>query len=419
MLITLFAYPAWLGHLSLEHRDSEMSAYVLGFSTIAAVLFAAMARASRRRGQDVKNNGTPWGWPLYPWSLFVLVGVGVVLRAYAMSMAFDPTKSATTGFQAYFLIPLLLSWFLLWTEGADHAKPCRQAFAVVVPLLLLLLALPGPGKSVSQLRYMELLQDAIGSPIQITAGLLIVYFAYLGGRGIRLAETGLLICLSVLVVVGRNTVDLKTATSLNVAPVAAAVVVLVLTSLWQRSAPRLGVAAVIVIAGLSYAWRHTDFIALNGYLPIHLAFFAMMSLGLLFHDWLGRSIAQAAAVVTASACILILIGYRFIFIEAPPSLHAATALMVAALATAYWWKNRRFADLAAVATCLVVSIALLIEQLINSGLARLILEGGRWIAWGIVCFAAGLAISLAKAGQLRRLRRALIRLHFTLNGPPR
>src|SRR6476620_11852100 len=35
LLVLLFAYPAWLGHLSLENRLTEMAWYVLGFPTIA------------------------------------------------------------------------------------------------------------------------------------------------------------------------------------------------------------------------------------------------------------------------------------------------------------------------------------------------------------------------------------------------
>jgi hypothetical protein len=419
LLVTLFAYSAWLGHLSLEHRDAEMSAYVLAFPTIAAVLFASLVPANRRRGQNVLNNGTPWGWPLYPWSLFVLVGVGVVLRAYAMTMSFDPTKSPASGFQLYFLIPLILSWLLLWTEGADHAKPGRQFVAVVAPLLLLLLAFPGPGMSVAQVRYLDLLGDSIGSPIQVTAALLIVYFAYLWSRGIHFAEAGLLTCLGVLAFVDRYTVDLKTIAPVNSAPAVAVVAILVLGSVWHKSAVRMGLASIIVVAGLCYALRDTDFVALHGYLPIHLAFFAILSLGLLFHDWLSRHIAQAAAVVSAAVCILMLTGYRFVFSEAPPSMHAATAFVIAAIAAAYWIKNRRFADLAAVTVCLVVSASLVAEQLVASGLAHLVLQGKRWIAWGVVCFAAGLAISLAKGGQFRRLRRALMRVHLTVNGPDR
>jgi hypothetical protein len=375
--------------------------------------------ASRRRGQDVVNNGTPWGWPLYPWSLFVLVGVGVLLRAYAMTMSFDPTKGLASGFQPYFVIPLVLSWLLLWAEGADHAKPGRPAFAVFAPLLLIVLAFPGASANPSQARYLTMLQDSIGAPIQITGILLIAYFAYLWLRGIRLAEVGILICLGMLAVVDRSTVDLKTFAPATTAPVVVAVALLVIAGLWYGSAVRMGFASLVVILAICYSLRETDFLAFHDYIPIHLAFFAMILLGLCFHDWLGRHIAQAAPYILMAVTFLALTGYRFAFPEFPPAGHAALSLVLAITATAYWVKNRRFVDLAATATCLVVSVALVAEQIIGYGLANLLLHGRRWIAWGIVFFVAGLFVSLAKGGQVRKLRRALMRLHLALQGSNR
>src|SRR5262249_54225261 len=97
-------------------------------------------------------------------------------------------------------------------------------------------------------------------------------------------------------------------------------------------------------------------------------------------------------------------------------LHAALTFGFAILASAYWLKNRRFVDLIAVVACLVVSAALLAEYFIGSGLAYLVLQGKRWIAWGGVFFLVGLGVSLAKGGQLRQLRRALMRLHLKFHG---
>ena len=419
LLALLFAYPAWLGHLSLENRLTEMAWYVLGFPTIAALLFALLVPAARSRGQNVTNNGTPWGWPLYPWSLFFLLGVGVLLRAYAMSMSFDPTKGLASGFQLYMVVPLLLSWHILWTEGADHAKPARRMFAAVAPLMLLAFALPGRGSSFGQARYLELLQDAVGSPIQITAALLIAYYVYIWARGVRLAEVGLTLNLGVLAVVDNHTVDLHTLAPINTVPLVAAVVLLVTGSIWKESAARMGAAALLVIAALCFALRDTAFLALNGYLPIHLTFFAIISLGLLYHDWLGRRVAQTAAIVLVSASVVILAGYRFLFPDVSATLHAAITFGLATLALAYWRKNRQFADLAATAACLVISASLVVEHFIGSGLTYLVLQGKRWIAWGVLFFLLGLAISLAKGGQFRQLRRALIRLHLTLRPPNR
>jgi hypothetical protein len=416
LLTLLFAYPAWLGHLSLENRLTEMAWYVLGFPTIAGLIFAMLAPAARCRGQNVTNNGTPWGWPLYPWSLFVLLGVGVLLRAYAMSMSFDPTKGLASGLQPYVVVPLLLSWHLLWTEGADHSKPGRKLFAVAAPLALLALALPGQGGSIGETRYLELLQDTIGSPIQVTAALLIAYYVYVWSRGIRLAEVGLLITFGLLAVVDKHTVDLHTLASIQAVPLVTAVVLLAISSIWHDSAVRMGAAAILINAGLCIALRDTAYLTFDGYLPIHMTFFAIMSLGLLYHDWLGRNIAQAAAIVLAAASVALLVGYRFLFPEVSAVLHAVVAFGLAAMASAYWVKNRQFADLAAAATCLGVSTSLVAEHFIGSGLTYLVLQGKRWIAWGVVFFLLGLAISLAKGGQLRQLRRMLMRLHLNLRG---
>jgi hypothetical protein len=416
LLALLFGYPAWLGHLSLENRLTEMAWYVLGFPAIAGLIFALLAPAARARGQNVTDNGTPWDWPLYPWSLFVLLGVGVLLRTYAVSMSFDPTKGLASGLQLYVIVPLLLSWHLLWTEGADHTKPGRKFFAVVAPLILLSLTMPGQGGSVGQSRYLELLQDTVGSPIQITAALLIAYYLYVWSRGIRLAEVGLLLAFGALAVADKHTVDLHTLAPVHAIPVVTAVVLLVISGIWHDSAARISAAAILVIAGLCFTLRDTAFLASDGYLPINMTFFTIMSLGLLFHDWLGRNIAEAAAIVLASASVVVLAGFRFLFPDASAILHAVVAFGLAGLASAYWLKNRRFADLVAAATCLVVSMSLVAEHFIGSGLTYLVLQGKRWIAWGVVSFLLGLAVSLAKGGQFRQLRRALMRLHLNLRG---
>ena len=414
LLALVFAYPAWLGHLSLEDRTAEMSWFVLGFPTFAAIISVALAPAARRRGRDVIDNGTPWGWPLYPWSLFVLLGAAILLRGYALSLAFDPTKGLASGFQLYFLVPLLLSWLLLWVEGADHSKPGRKAIAVASPLALLALALPGPATSFAEDRYLQLLQNAVGSPIQIAACLLIAYFLYIWLRGIREAEVGLLLAIGVLAFVDAQTVDLETLSQPHAAPLAAAIALLALGSLWYGSALRMGLAVVAAVAGVSFVLRDTGFVAAHGYVPIHVTFLAVVTLGLTFHDRLGRRIAEAAAEILTFASLLILVAYRFLFPEVPAAAHAAVALAFAATAAAYWVKNRRFAELKAGVTSLAVALVLVGEHFIAGGLAYFVLRGRRWIGWGVVFFVVGFGVSLIKGGQIRRIRRRLIRFHFMM-----
>ena len=62
--------------------------YTFGWLVALGILMCLPAiRASRT---IFRNNGTPWSWPAYPWSIFVvLVGVAC-LRLYFMSLAFIP-----------------------------------------------------------------------------------------------------------------------------------------------------------------------------------------------------------------------------------------------------------------------------------------------------------------------------------------
>jgi hypothetical protein len=414
LLALVFAYPAWLGHLSLEDRTAQMSWYVLGFPSFAAIVSAALAPAARRRGRDVNDNGTPWGWPLYPWSLFVLLAAAILLRSYALSLAFDPTKGLASGFQLYFLVPLLLSWLLLWVEGADHSKPGRKTIAVAAPLALVPLALPGPAVSLAEDRYLQLLTSALGSPIQIAACLLVAYFVYIWLRGIREAEFGLLLTLGGLAFVDAQTVNLDTLSQPHPAPLVAAIGLLAIGSAWYGSALRMALAIIAAMVGLSFALQETGFVAARGYLPIHVTFLAVMALGLTFHDWLGRRIAEAAAVILTSTSLLILVAHRFLFPEIPAVANAAVALALAATSAAYWIKNRRFADLKAGVTCLAIALVLVGEHFIAGWLAYLLLRGRRWIGWGVVFFLVGFVVSLMKGGQLRRIRRRLIRFHFMM-----
>jgi hypothetical protein len=272
--------------------------------------------------------------------------------------------------------------------------------------------MPGQSLSRAEARYLELLQNAIGSPIEITAVLVLAYMLYLRWRGARAAEVGILAAIGTLAVVDQNTVDLNSLTPPSVLASAALLMLLVIGSWWHRSSWQMGLAALLGIAGSNFALRGTIFTAMGGYLPIHLALLAILSLGLLYHDWLGRQIAQWAAVILGSMSLVVLAGYRFAFPHAPPTIHAVVAGSLALLAGAYWIKNRKFYDLVATATCLTVSLALLGEPFIGGWLTHLLLRGKRWIAWGIAFFLLGFLVSLVKGGQIRTLRRWLMRLHL-------
>jgi hypothetical protein len=237
---------------------------------------------------------------------------------------------------------------------------------------------------------------------------------YIWLRGIRQAELGLLLVFGSLAFFDKYTVDFASISQPHPIPIVVAIGALMLGSLWYGSALRMSLAVVAAIAGVSFVFQETALVAARGYVPIHVTFLAIMTLGLVFHDWLGRRIAEAVAVILSCASLLVLVAYRFVFPEIPVAANAAVALALAATAAAYWIKNRKFADLKAAVTCLAVALVLVGEHFVAGGMDYLLLRGRRWIGWGVFFFIVGLAVSLVKGGQIRRARRRLMRFHFLM-----
>ena len=114
----LFAYPPYLGHLSLDDQERKMAWLVLALPTLLAAIALTLIPAVRRRGADLCRNGTPWPWPWYPMSWFAIIAIGGALRAFALGISFEKAKGFSSGLQLYAFLPLLLATTLLWVEGS-------------------------------------------------------------------------------------------------------------------------------------------------------------------------------------------------------------------------------------------------------------------------------------------------------------
>jgi len=412
-LAILFCYPSWLGHLSLDKQLTKLAWYVLGFPTIAAGSMVLLLPAMRRREQVLQNNGTPWSWPWYPWTIFVVLGIGIVIRTLTITFSFDPTRGFNSGIQPYFLIPLMLSWILLWAENGfdrNNSRPCWRF--ILVPFGLFALSLPGMPESVVQARYLNLLQDSIGSPIQITAVLLIFYSIYLLLKGLRTAEWGLLATLGVLSFVDSETLDINTFTELNPTPALAGILLLFGSATLHRSTGRLCIATLGVMAAISYATQETWFTENRGFISIHLTFVLVLLANLFFDDMAGRLFRRFAGKILTSVGMLTLVSYRHLFPDASSLWFACYVLCLSAIATVFWKRNGQFHDLVSILVCLLVAAGHLIEYFVGDGLKLVFLQGKKWLVWGVLFFLIGLIISFIKGGQLRRLRRILRHCHI-------
>ncbi len=154
------------------------------------------------------------------------------------------------------------------------------------------------------------------------------------------------------------------------------------------------------------------------YLPVHLAFVLLVLVSLAYNDGLARLIRRFAFAFLIAAAVFSFLAYRYLFPSGLTSWHAIYVLCLSGVAAVCWLRNNQFADLAAIVVCLFISAGHLAEHYIGTSMNLAFLQGRKWIAWGAVFFIAGLIVSFAKGGQLRRLYRLLHQWHLAAEQPP-
>jgi hypothetical protein len=92
VLSLVYVYPLLLVHPERPMLwDTAWLIYL--FSPVSALAFLSFLPAIRRGRQCVRDAGSPWLWPWYPWAFLGMLGAGVCLRGYVLSLSFDPVLS--------------------------------------------------------------------------------------------------------------------------------------------------------------------------------------------------------------------------------------------------------------------------------------------------------------------------------------
>jgi hypothetical protein len=138
----------------------------------------------------------------------VFLTVGVAIRAWWLTIAFEPAKGADAYFRPYFLLPLVLAWGVLVLEmGLARRSTGAIAAGLILPLIGLFIGFPGGGQSAVEVDFLNRLVATIGSPPQLAVGGLLLFYAWAWSRQVRASE-GFLIVLGLLFsIVGRETLD--------------------------------------------------------------------------------------------------------------------------------------------------------------------------------------------------------------------
>ncbi|MGO9464336.1 MAG: hypothetical protein ACLQIB_45480 [Isosphaeraceae bacterium] len=398
ILAVVFLYPIVLVPVLSQPESPRLQWALFGFSPLAALALLLLVPAARGGPEYVADNGSPWRWPLFPWSLFLVMAGGVGLRCYSLCLSFHYVEGSRTIFGPYFLIPIGLAAAQVWLEIAIAARRRGvMVMASMVPLALVLLAPAGFRYEPVYLHFLDLFRETLGgSPFFVALVAAAVFHAYAIVRRVPIAWELLTVDLAVLAVVGPKTNALHEIAGLRPLPLAAAGLVLGIVAWRGRRSGRAMVAASLIAVAMAQGCADIWPIADGAPIALHLVIVAFLIVGALFDDWLGR-------LARISACVALLLLGVFATVHLPSINGLLPAklipwypLCIVAATSAYALLVRN-PYLLPTPGC-VLAIWAFYSVLENYAQFRRVLTGLDQIVLGLVFFLIAAAISLRKAG---------------------
>ncbi len=182
-----FLYPVVL---SAWIRDTDSAALywgLFGFSATAGMVFLTLLPAIRRGPGYVAENGSPWRWPWYPWTLFAVLGLGVCVRAYYLCISLHFVGRLSTIFAPFFLIPFFWCLALLLLEVGLVSRIKRVVvWAMLLPAGLVGLAITATPESARDLGFLEMFHHTLGaSPLFLALVAAGVFYLFAWARRVR------------------------------------------------------------------------------------------------------------------------------------------------------------------------------------------------------------------------------------------
>jgi hypothetical protein len=400
-LALFFLYPLALVPLLDRPHGEALQWALFGFSPAAGLLALTLLPAIRRGRDYVRNNGSPWRWPMYPWALFVFLGLGVAARSFLLCWSMqhvERTDPEQFIFGPYFLVPFLLAVAVLVLElgVAASSRPTLRV-ALAIPAGLVVLAMVGDRPDALYQGFLSLFIARLGAtPLYLTLIAAAGFYAYAMLRRVPMAVTASTVALAVLAVVGPGTRDLDGLVPARPWPLLAIAALQMGIGLRRRDAWRILAGAGCLLVAVMIGLEGTGAMPQRIPIAFHLALAVVLVLGAAFDDPFARLLRTAGAALVLLACLAALSG-RFDRPESvPPWMLAAYTPTLAALLAGYGVLLRHRASRIAAALALAGWLAALGWRTYDS--LRQVVLGLDFIASGIVLLALAELISLVKAG---------------------
>jgi hypothetical protein len=311
LLALLFLYPP-LVVAGLRMETVSAIWRIWAFSPIAGLSLLTLLPAIRRGPDYVRQNGTPWSWPWFPWGLFGFLGVCLGIRSYALTLSFDSVLTQglqeamrlESAFAPFFLVPLVLAGGVLLLEMGLVAKNQRlQRMALVMPLVAWLLACSVLNPSVPAADFLRRFTEHLGAPLWLSAWAGLIFFCYAGFRGVVGAAWGAAAALLLLAAVGRHTVGWSSQ-QWQAWPLWILALLLAVEGVGRRRARELFLAGVAAILAARLDWLTSAHWLYRDALPLQLISVWAVILGATFHDAWGRRLQSIGLGGLVAGCAL-------------------------------------------------------------------------------------------------------------------
>ncbi|MDB5310896.1 MAG: hypothetical protein JWO38_5098 [Gemmataceae bacterium] len=249
-----FLYPLALVPVVRDPHGEALMWGLFGFSPAAGLVFLTLIPAVRRGPGYLRDNGSPWPWPFYPWSLFVFLAVAVVGRSFLLCWSFhllDAGSMDQTIFGPYFLVPFGFALAVLVLElGLVARRRAVMWVALAVPAGLVGLAGTGHDEGGIYQEFLGIFAARMGgSPLFLTLLAAAAYYFYACVRRAPFATEGLTAALAGLAFAGPDTFSLSDLLLTQPGLLAGVVVFQGVVGVWRRDAWR-----VIAVAGVAGGW---------------------------------------------------------------------------------------------------------------------------------------------------------------------
>jgi hypothetical protein len=303
-LALFFLYPLAVLPLLVESWNQLLPWALFGFSFAGALAVLTLLPAVCHGADYVKHNGTPWRWPYFPWSLFVILAVAAALRHYYLCLSFHTVPGLASLFRPYFLVPPLLAVNLLMFEAALRSgRRLTRAAALVMPPLLVALAAWHPADTFWQREFLGQFTSLLhGEPMFLTLCTTVALYALAAARRMPAALDCLAFSVAAFSVI-HPTARLSDLADPDSLPVAACGMIVLLPTIVRISSPRLFVAACLMLASLTIEHRQSWLAERFGVVPWHLLLALVLVLGSLPNDRFARWLQEAGPRCSACRCL--------------------------------------------------------------------------------------------------------------------